>query len=68
MKLNIIDWLALILVIVGALNWGLVGAFNFNLVAYLFGTLAPLVAKIVYIAVGIAAIYLAVISFKLVKK
>ena len=43
-----------ILIIVGALNWGLVGAFDFNLVTALFGL--TLVSKIVYIAVGVAAI------------
>ena len=50
-----IDMLAAILVIVGALNWGLVGAANFNLVAALFGTSA--IASIVYVLVGMAGIY-----------
>ena len=36
MKMNALDWIAFILVIVGALNWGLVGFFGFDLVAYLF--------------------------------
>ena len=49
---------ALILVIVGGLNWGLVGAFNFNLVALLFGV-DTLLSNIVYILVGLAAIYCA---------
>ena len=44
-----------ILVIVGALNWGLIGASQFNLVAALFGQSA--LASIVYILVGIAAVY-----------
>ena len=48
--------IAFILVIVGALNWGLVGAFDFNLVNTLFGSL-PALEKIVYILVGVAAIY-----------
>lgn len=45
------------LVVVGALNWGLVGLFGFNLVAALFGSW-PFVEKLVYILVGISAIYL----------
>ena len=47
-----------ILVIVGALNWGLIGTAQFNLVAALFGQSA--LASIVYILVGIAAVYQAV--------
>lgn len=49
---------ALVLVIVGALNWGLVGAFNFNLVQALFGDSA--LAALVYILVGISGIVLAI--------
>ncbi len=44
-----------ILVIVGALNWGLVGAFNVDLVQLIFGSL-PMIAKIIYVLVGISAI------------
>jgi uncharacterized protein len=54
--LNAVDWIALILVIVGGLNWGLVGAFNFDLVAAIFGAMST-VTRIVYVLVGIAAIY-----------
>ncbi len=66
-KLKIIDWLALVLVIVGALNWGLVGAMNFNLVATLFGDMSTL-SRIVYVLVGLSAVYLAVVSPKFTKK
>ncbi len=66
MKLNILDIIALILVIVGGLNWGLV-AFNFNLVTVLFGSMPWLVTTI-YVLVGLSAIYLAVISVKLERK
>jgi uncharacterized membrane protein YuzA (DUF378 family) len=51
--------IAFILAIVGALNWGLVGAFNFNLVSYLLGAW-PMVANTVYVLVGISAIILVV--------
>lgn len=48
--------LTLILLIVGGLNWGLVGAFDFNLVSALFGEMSAL-SRIVYVLVGLAAIY-----------
>jgi uncharacterized protein len=66
-KLNSFDWGVLVLLIVGGLNWGLVGAFNFNLVTTLFGTVS-VVTTVIYVAVGLAAIYLALISWKLGKK
>ncbi len=50
--LHMVAW---ILVIVGALNWGLVGALNFNLVMYLLGV--GIAAKVVYVLVGLSAIY-----------
>lgn len=66
-KLNIVDWIALILVIVGGLNWGLVGIFKFDLVAWIFGDMS-IIARIVYILVGLAAVYTAVIMASLAKK
>ena len=48
--------LTLVLLIVGGLNWLLVGAFDFDLVAALFGEMSPL-ARIVYVLVGLSAIY-----------
>ncbi|MEM4265997.1 MAG: DUF378 domain-containing protein [Candidatus Woesearchaeota archaeon] len=48
--------MALVLVIVGAINWGLVGLFGFDLVAKIFG--AGVVAKIVYDLVGLAGLYM----------
>ena len=65
-KLSGLEWIVLILVIVGGLNWGLVGFFGFDLVAYIFGAMS-LISKIVYILVGLSAIYLAAISPKLRK-
>lgn len=62
-KLEILDWIALVLVIVGGLNWGLVGALNFNLVEFLFGTL-PYVGNIVYVLVGIAALYMIYFAYE----
>lgn len=48
--------IALVLLVVGGLNWALVGLFNFDLVAALFGNMSML-SRIVYVLVGIAAIY-----------
>lgn len=53
--LKFIKIVSYILVIVGALNWGLVGAFHFDLVATLFGEMTKL-TRIVYILVGLSAI------------
>jgi len=66
MKLNIMDWIAVILVVVGGLNWGLVGIFNFDLVATIFGDMSG-ISRLVYTLVGLAAIWLALISTKLKK-
>ena len=65
-KLSALDWLAIILVIVGGLNWGLVGVFNFDLVKTIFGDMS-LLSRIVYILVGVSAVYVLGISFKLGK-
>lgn len=58
-NLNVVDWVALVLVVVGALNWGLVGVFSYNLVTALFGD-ATLLTNIVYDVVAVAGLYLAV--------
>lgn len=47
-------FIARLLVIIGALNWGLIGLFGFDLVAFLFGGQMSVVSRIVYTAVGIA--------------
>lgn len=66
-KLGGLDWIALVLVIVGGLNWGLIGLLNWNLVDTLFGAMSSL-SQIVYILVGLSAIYVLVTSGKLSKK
>ena len=53
-----LDLIALILVIVGGLNWLLVGAFETDLVASLFGGQTAVLSKLVYIVVGLSAIWL----------
>ena len=52
-----LDLTALILVIVGGINWLLVGLFQFDLVATLFGGQTAIISKIVYILVGLSALY-----------
>lgn len=51
-----LDITALVLVIIGAINWGLIGFFQFDLVAALFGTMSTF-SRIVYALVGIAGLY-----------
>lgn len=54
-KLNIIDKLSFIFILVGALNWGLLGLLNFNLVSFIFGAV-PFLARAIYIVVGLSAV------------
>jgi len=56
MKKSVMDWIALVLVIVGGLNWGLVGFFSWNLVEALLGT--GIVTTIIYALVGLAALWM----------
>jgi uncharacterized protein len=64
MKLNVIDWVAIVLVIIGALNWLLV-AFSFNLVNAIFGAPPSLGSVIVYILVGLSALWLIYLGVRL---
>ena len=51
-----IDYIALTLVIIGAINWGLIGFFGFDLVAFICGTMSIL-SRIIYAVVGICGLY-----------
>lgn len=64
MKRNWLDVAALILIIIGGINWGLVGFFNFNLITYFFGT-ASMISRIIFAVVGLAAVYSLVLFWKL---
>lgn len=66
MKMSTLEWIAWILVVVGALNWGLIGAFNFNLVTMLFGV--GVLTQWVYILVGVAGLYFLWMAFTKKKK
>lgn len=63
-KLSGLTWAAIALVTIGALNWGLVGLFAFDLVAAIFGELS-LLSRIVYVLVAIAGVYLIVDAARL---
>lgn len=54
--MKVIDYLALVLVVIGAVNWGLIGFFEFDLVRFLFGDMSIL-SRIVYVLVGISGLY-----------
>lgn len=53
--ISILGTIAYVLLLIGGINWGLIGAFDFNLVAYLFGE-GTLLARSIYTIVGIAAL------------
>lgn len=57
-RYNALDWLASTLVIVGAVNWGLIGMFQFDLVAALFGGQGAALSRIIYSLVGISGLYM----------
>lgn len=54
--MKIIDKIALVLIIIGAINWGLIGFFNFNLVATLFGDMT-IISRIIYGLVGLSGLW-----------
>ena len=51
------DTLSLILLIIGALNWGMIGIFQFDVVAAIFGGMSTVVARIIHTLVGLAGIW-----------
>ncbi|MHB8762046.1 MAG: DUF378 domain-containing protein [Coriobacteriia bacterium] len=61
--MNALDWIALTLLVVGGVNWGLVGLFQFDLVAEIFGGQSAMLSRIVYTLVGLSAVFVAVDAF-----
>ena len=57
--MKVLDVVAAVLLVVGGLNWGLVGLFNFDLVAAILGE-ASILSRIVYVLVGLCAVYEAI--------
>jgi len=58
------DTIALILSIIGSINWGLVGLFQFDLVAWLFGGQSAVISRIVYALVGLAGLWCITLLFR----
>ncbi len=58
------DKIALILLIIGGINWGLVGIFEFDMVAWLFGGSAGLISRTIYILVAISAVWCISLLFR----
>lgn len=63
-KLSIIDKISLILILIGAINWGLIGLLDFNIVEILFGDPVNLIGRILYILIGTAGIDMIILLFK----
>jgi len=61
--MNFLKNLSYILLLIGAINWGLVGLFNFDLVAFLFGNMTIL-SRIIYTLVAISGIFYSVLLFR----
>jgi uncharacterized membrane protein YuzA (DUF378 family) len=57
MKMSALDWIAAVLVIIGGLNWGLVGFFNYNLVDTIFGVASD-TSRVIYAIVGLATLWM----------
>ena len=66
-KLSALDWISIVLVVIGGLNWGLVGLANFDLVTSLFGA-ASVLTRIIYVLTALSAIYIIVTSDKFARK
>ena len=58
------DRIALLLVIIGAVNWGLMGVFQFDLVAYIFGGQGALISRVLYTLVGAAGLWCISLMFR----
>jgi len=55
--MKILDVIVAVLLVIGGLNWGLVGLFQFDLVATIFGGQSALLSRLIYVVVGLCAIY-----------
>lgn len=65
MKFNFWEWVALCFVIIGALNWGLIGLFNFDLLFALIGQSMPVIINVIYSLIGLAGLYSILILAKI---
>ena len=60
----VLDRIALVLAILGGLNWGSIGIFRFDLVAYMFGGQAMAISRVIYTLVGLASIWCISLLFR----
>jgi uncharacterized membrane protein YuzA (DUF378 family) len=65
--LSVFDWIALAILIIGGLNWGMVGALNLDLVGAVLGT-GTVATRIAYMIVGVAALWCLLLCFRLAGK
>ena len=65
--MKIVDRISLLLTIIGALNWLLVGLFSFDLVAFICGGSATVAARIIYAVIGITALWSITLLFRRIK-
>lgn len=62
--MNLIDRIALALIVIGGVNWGLVGVFQFDLVAWICGGQGSIVSRIIYTLVGVSALWCLALLFR----
>lgn len=63
-RVNMLDRLALIILIIGGINWGVVGLFNFDLVSFIFGGSDQIITRIIFMLVGISALWCVSLLFR----
>ncbi len=61
---KMLDRIALALLVIGGINWGLIGIFRFDLVAFLFGGSAAVISRVIYTLVAISAVWCISLFFK----
>jgi len=61
MRYNAIDWIALVLLIIGGINWGLVGLFDLDIVSAIFGDFTFL-SRLIFVLVGLSALWVAIFT------
>ena len=62
--MSVLDRIALALIVIGGINWGLIGIFQFDLVAWIFGGQDAILSRIIYTLVGIAALWCISLFFR----
>lgn len=63
-KMSLLDKISIILVIIGAINWGILGITDFNLVSFIFGYISPILERIICILIGVSGLNLLVLIIR----